>query len=63
VSDLFHLRHLPGVVMGPGTSAASHAPDEWVAVDQVEAAVAAYAALVEGYLAAPSPRAAQEAAR
>ena len=37
--DLFHVRHVPGVVMGPGTSAASHAPDEWVAVEQVEAAV------------------------
>jgi len=50
VSDLFHLRHLPGVVMGPGTSAASHAPDEWVAVEQVQAAVAAYGAIIEGYL-------------
>jgi acetylornithine deacetylase len=52
VSDLFHVRHLPGVVMGPGTSAASHAPDEWVAVEQVEAAVEAYAAIVERYLGA-----------
>lgn len=51
VSDLFHVRHKPGVVMGPGTSAASHAPDEWVAVDQVESAVRAYAALVERWLA------------
>lgn len=50
VSDLFHIRHLPGVVMGPGTSKASHAPDEWVAVDQVEAAVEAYASIAEGYL-------------
>ncbi|HTE05767.1 MAG TPA: M20/M25/M40 family metallo-hydrolase [Planctomycetota bacterium] len=52
VSDLFHLRHLPGVVMGPGTSAASHAPDEWVAIEQVEMAVEAYAAIVAGYLGA-----------
>ncbi|GJM23498.1 MAG: peptidase M20 [Planctomycetota bacterium] len=50
VSDLFHLRHLPGVVMGPGTSKASHAPDEWVAVDQVEAAVEAYASIADGFL-------------
>jgi len=50
VSDLFHIRHLPGVVMGPGTSQASHAPDEWVAVDQVEAAVEAYASIAAGYL-------------
>jgi acetylornithine deacetylase/succinyl-diaminopimelate desuccinylase-like protein len=63
VSDLFHLRHMPGLVMGPGTSAASHAPDEWVAVSQVEAAVTAYSAMIEGYLGAASPRAAQQAAR
>ena len=53
VSDLFHLRHLPGVVMGPGTSAASHAPDEWVAVEQVEAAAVAYGEIVQRYLGAP----------
>jgi len=51
VSDLFHVRHRPGVVMGPGTSAQSHAPDEWVAVEQVEAAVQAYRAVVDTYLA------------
>ncbi len=55
VSDLFHLRHLPGVVLGPGTSEASHAPDESVAVAQVEAAVEVYAGIVEGYLGAPRP--------
>ncbi len=52
VSDLFHLRHLPGVVLGPGTSEASHAPDEWVAVDQVEAAVDTYAGIAGHYLGA-----------
>ena len=50
VSDLFHVRHVPGVVMGPGTSAASHAANESVAVVQVEAAVAAYDAIARGYL-------------
>lgn len=53
VSDLFFVRHVPGVVMGPGTSAASHAPDEWVAVSQVDAAVRAYGGIVERYLGAP----------
>lgn len=52
VSDLHHLRHLPGVIMGPGTSAASHAPDEWVAVEQVDAAVRAYTGLARGFLSA-----------
>ncbi|MGQ0552808.1 MAG: M20 family metallopeptidase [Planctomycetota bacterium] len=52
VSDFFHLRPMPGVVMGPGTSAASHAPDEWVAVNQVEAAATAYTAIARRYLAA-----------
>jgi len=53
VSDLFHVRGVPGVVMGPGTSAASHAPDEWVATAQVEAAVVAYGRIVTGLLGAP----------
>jgi acetylornithine deacetylase len=56
VSDLFWVRHVPGVVMGPGTSAASHAPDEWVAVEQVEAAAAAYLAIARGYLGARERR-------
>jgi acetylornithine deacetylase/succinyl-diaminopimelate desuccinylase-like protein len=50
VSDWFHVRRLPGVVMGPGTSEMSHAPDEKVAVAQVEAAVAAYAKIAQRWL-------------
>ena len=50
VSDLFHVRHVPGVVCGPGTSEASHAPDEWVAVSQVESAVAVYQRIAESWL-------------
>jgi acetylornithine deacetylase len=50
VSDLFHVRHVPGVVLGPGTSAQSHAPDEWVEVEQVERAVEVYRRIVKGYL-------------
>ena len=53
VSDLFFVRHAPGIVMGPGTSAASHAPDESVAAEQVEAAARAYGAIVTAYLGAP----------
>jgi acetylornithine deacetylase len=52
LSDLFHVRQVPGVVMGPGTSAASHAADEWVAVEQVEAAVEAYGTIARAYLGA-----------
>ncbi len=51
VSDMFHLGDTPAVVMGPGTSAASHAPDEWVAVSQVEAAAEAYTHIAENFLA------------
>jgi acetylornithine deacetylase len=51
VSDLFHVRHVPGVVLGPGTSEQSHAPDESVEVAQVERAAAVYERLVRGYLA------------
>jgi acetylornithine deacetylase len=50
VSDLFHVRHVPGLVCGPGTSAQSHAPDEWVEVEQVERAVEVYRRIVKGYL-------------
>jgi acetylornithine deacetylase/succinyl-diaminopimelate desuccinylase-like protein len=50
VSDLFHVRQVPGVVMGPGTSDQSHAPDESIATAQVEAAARAYATIVERYL-------------
>src|SRR5262245_196246 len=53
VSDLFFVRHVPGIVLGPGTSEASHAPDEWVAVEQVEGAVKTYGGIVERYLGAP----------
>jgi acetylornithine deacetylase len=52
VSDLHWVRHVPGVVMGPGESAQSHAPDEWVAVEQVEAAVEAYGKILAAYLGA-----------
>jgi acetylornithine deacetylase/succinyl-diaminopimelate desuccinylase len=55
LSDLFWVRHVPAVVMGPGTSAASHAPDEWVAVEQIERAVDAYGAIARRFLAAKEP--------
>jgi acetylornithine deacetylase len=50
VSDWFHVRRLPGVVMGPGAGEYSHAPDERVAVGQVEAAVAAYGKIAKRWL-------------
>lgn len=50
VSDLFHVRDVPGVVMGPGTSEQSHAPDESVAAEQVTAAAQAYRSVIRGYL-------------
>ena len=49
VSDLFHVREVPGVVMGPGTSEQSHAPDESVAVEQVTAAARAYREIARTY--------------
>jgi acetylornithine deacetylase/succinyl-diaminopimelate desuccinylase-like protein len=52
VSDLFWVRHVPGIVMGPGTSAMSHAPDESVEALQVEAAEAAYGRILASYLGA-----------
>lgn len=55
VSDLYHFQPAPGVVMGPGTSAASHAPDEWVSVEQVEAAVHTYEGTARRFLGAALP--------
>lgn len=37
---------LPAVVFGPGSIAMAHTADEWIAVDQLEAGVAAYLALL-----------------
>jgi acetylornithine deacetylase len=42
VSDLFHVRDLPAVVVGPGTSDQSHSPDESVSVTAVRRAVDVY---------------------
>ena len=47
VSDLFHVRDLPAVVLGPGTSDQSHAPDESVSVTSVRRAPGVYRAIVE----------------
>ena len=51
VSDFFHVRDVPGIVMGPGRSEQSHAADEWVEVDQLEFGVRAYRETIERYFA------------
>jgi len=51
VSDLFHVRDLPGLVLGPGRGAQSHAADEWIEETQLRRAVDVYTALVARYLA------------
>jgi acetylornithine deacetylase len=60
MSDYVHLAHLPGAVMGPGTSDQSHSPDESVAVEQVALAVEAYGRIAGSFLTAHAP--AQQAA-
>jgi len=50
VSDLFWVRDVPGVVLGPGRSEQSHAADEWVEVDQLRRGVAVYLETIERYL-------------
>jgi acetylornithine deacetylase len=49
-SDWVFLRHLDTVKMGPGDSRRSHTADEWIELDEVEAAVRLYAALAKEYL-------------
>lgn len=50
-SDWVFLRDRDTVKCGPGTSRNSHAPDEWVTVEEVSAARAFYARLALEYLA------------
>ena len=50
VSDLFHVRDVPGIVLGPGLSEQSHVADEWIEEQQVRDAVGVYERLVRNYL-------------
>ena len=50
VSDLFHVRDVPGIVLGPGRPEQSHKADEWVEIEQLERAVHVYRDLARGYL-------------
>ncbi len=50
VSDLFHVRDVPGVVLGPGRPEQSHQADEWVEESQVREAVGVYRELCSLYL-------------
>lgn len=51
VSDLFHVRDVPGVVLGPGRSEQSHAADEWIEVEMLERGVEVYAGTIERFFA------------
>ncbi len=51
VSDLFHVRDVPGIVLGPGRSEQSHAADEWMETDMLERGAEVYRAVVERYFA------------
>jgi acetylornithine deacetylase len=51
VSDLFHVRDVPGVVLGPGRSEQSHAADEWIEVEMLERGVEVYLGTIERYFA------------
>jgi acetylornithine deacetylase len=49
VSDLHHVRHVPGIVLGPGRSEQSHAADEWIETNQLERAVDVYSETIRRY--------------
>ncbi len=52
VSDLFHLGpSVPGIILGPGSGKQSHQADEFVSIEAVLRAVAAYRAIVEAFFA------------
>ena len=50
VSDLFHVRDVAGIVLGPGRPEVSHTADEWVEEAEVARAVDVYRGLVREYL-------------
>jgi acetylornithine deacetylase/succinyl-diaminopimelate desuccinylase-like protein len=50
VSDLFFVRDIPAIVLGPGLSTQSHQADEWVEESQVQHAKQVYTDLVQRYL-------------
>jgi acetylornithine deacetylase/succinyl-diaminopimelate desuccinylase-like protein len=43
-------RGIPAYLLGPGSIEQAHTVDEWVALDQLEGAVAAYGALIQATL-------------
>ncbi len=49
-SDWVFLRETDTIKLGPGESRVSHTADEWVALDQVQAAAGLYAAVAMEYL-------------
>ncbi len=51
VSDLFHVRAAPGIVLGPGRSEQSHAADEWIEVEALRKGVEVYVGAIERYFA------------
>jgi acetylornithine deacetylase/succinyl-diaminopimelate desuccinylase-like protein len=57
VSDLFHVRDIPGIVLGPGDPEQSHQADESVPLDQVGRAVEVYRDLALRWFAAKGGRA------
>src|SRR6185295_11692700 len=50
VSDLFHVRDVPGIVLGPGVSEQSHVADEWIEESQVLRAIPVYRELARNWL-------------
>jgi acetylornithine deacetylase len=57
MSDMLYLQGIPGVKIGPGDSARSHTPNEYVTLPELEAGAAGYAAIARAYfrLAADHP--------
>ena len=52
VSDLWHVRDVPGIVLGPGAPERSHAPDEWIGTDEVREAADVYRRIIDTWMGA-----------
>ncbi len=49
VSDLFHVRHRPGIIVGPGCPTQSHQADESIEREAFEGGIVGYRNLIEAY--------------
>lgn len=61
MSDMVFLRGIPAVKIGPGDTARSHTPNEYIRIDELKAGATAYEGIVRNYFLAPGAARQREA--